>query len=321
MHLFACLFVVLFAAPVSVHAATTLSVPFTPQAPEGNWNQPWQDACEETSITMIDAFYAGKDALTVHEAKDKIMRAYRIKTNAFGYSLDEPAAKMVELINRYYPWEARAVERPTIAAMQAELDAGRPMILPAHGTELENPNFRSPLLDYHVIVLTGYDDETEEFISHDPGTSNGLDFRYSYDTIEAAMHDFEPGNMPRAKKVAIFTSPVISEVSAYTDGDGDSLTKAEELLYGTVLWLSDSDGDKFSDGTEAKAGYSPIRQSTNRMEPLLVKPISRPEVYRVLRAEKAHIPDQAAFIQAGYKWSDIRLVRDDIFAYIATIPF
>ena len=34
-----------------------ISVPFTSQAPEKNWEQPWQDACEEAAVLMLDAYY------------------------------------------------------------------------------------------------------------------------------------------------------------------------------------------------------------------------------------------------------------------------
>ena len=33
-----------------------LSVPFTSQAPEQNWDEPWQDACEEAAVLMLDAY-------------------------------------------------------------------------------------------------------------------------------------------------------------------------------------------------------------------------------------------------------------------------
>jgi len=39
-------FCVGFALPVKVY----LAVPFLCQAPYGNWQQPWQDACEEAAI-------------------------------------------------------------------------------------------------------------------------------------------------------------------------------------------------------------------------------------------------------------------------------
>jgi hypothetical protein len=48
-----------------------LDVPFTSQAPEGNWAEPWQNACEETSIVMVDAFFDG-DELSKRDASQRI---------------------------------------------------------------------------------------------------------------------------------------------------------------------------------------------------------------------------------------------------------
>jgi hypothetical protein len=304
-------------------AIQNIPVPFTSQAPEGIWKQPWQDACEEAAIVMIDAYYTGNtvNALETHTAKEAILNAYQIKTNHFGYSLDESAHTIAEWINLFFPWEARVVNRPTIATMLAEIDAGRPIILPAYGKKLNNPHFSNPLLDYHVVVLKGYDTETQEFIVHDPGTASGLDFRYSFATIESAMHDFEPGNMPRARKVAIFTSPTITDRSAYTDGDKDGATKVQELIYGTSLHRADTDTDGYLDGVEIYAGYDPKTTIPTPIRHILVQPISRPEVYILFKGTKSHIPDPAAFRRAGYRWQDIRLIRDDIFSYIASIPF
>jgi len=45
-----------------------ISVPFTSQAPEGNWQEPWQNACEEASIVMIQNFYKD-EGLTVEKAR------------------------------------------------------------------------------------------------------------------------------------------------------------------------------------------------------------------------------------------------------------
>ena len=312
------LFLSILFFPIPVFTATIdLSVPFTSQAPEQNWSQPWQDACEETSITMIDSFYGGHTTLSIEEAKKQIMRTYTIKTNDFGYSLDENSETITEIINRYFPWEAKVVERPSISMMEAELDAGRPIIIPAHGTELNNPHFLSPLLDYHVIVLKGYDSDTREFISNDPGTQYGASLRYSYETIEEAMHDFEPGNMPYAKKVAIFTSPTITSASALLDADNDNLPKVIEILYGSVLYLADSDGDGYSDGLEAHIGYSPISASPIRTGSLLVKSPNNPKVYRIYLGAKRHIASAEAFHKRGYTWSMVRTIPT---ALLETIP-
>jgi hypothetical protein len=41
-----------------------LDVPFTSQAPAGNWLEPWQNACEETSVIMVTNFFKGDGPMT-----------------------------------------------------------------------------------------------------------------------------------------------------------------------------------------------------------------------------------------------------------------
>lgn len=242
--------------------AYNLTVPFTPQAPEGNWRQPWQDTCEETSIVMVNNFYQGNTTKKKDKdkAKKEILQILKIKENKWGKSLDESAAKVADIINNFLPWEARVIENPTLDQMKAEIDANRPVILPAYGKALKNPYFRSGGPVYHMLVISGYDEEKQEFIVQEPGTRFGLDFRYSFATIMDAAHDFTTrAKVSTGKKVAIFTSKEITD-SAPLDGDNDGLTKAEELKYGSILYLKDSDGDGYADGEEVKNGYSPTKK-------------------------------------------------------------
>lgn len=253
------LFPLVFILLPNTVSATTLSVPFTPQAPDGRWGQPWQDACEEAVITMVDAFYAGK-SLDRAAARTLISRLVRMEENALGYHRDTGAADIVNIINRYFHWEARVVRSPAIDQIKAEIDAGQPVILPVHGRALRNPYFRQGGPDYHTVVISGYDDDKREFITQEPGTRRGQNYRYSYNRLMDAMHDFVPNYRTRfGERVAIFTNRALT-TSAQSDGDNDGLSKIEELSYGTILWLADSDGDDYSDGTEVRAGYSPTRR-------------------------------------------------------------
>lgn len=191
--------------------SASLQVPFTPQAPYANWVQPWQDACEEAAIVMVDKFYGDYETRTIppREASQAIRRAYDLKNTLYGFSLDENAAKIARWINDFYPWEARLVENPTVEAIKIELDAGRPVIAPAHGKSLPNPYFRDGGPDYHTIVISGYDDEAKKFIVQEPGTRRGLDFRYPYDRLLSAIHDLVPGGKTKTgPQVVIFTNPL-----------------------------------------------------------------------------------------------------------------
>jgi hypothetical protein len=104
--------------------ANTLPVPFTSQAPDGIWSQPWLDACEEASITMVDAFYAGKNIDTTY-AKSMIQRIVRLEMKTLGVHRDTNAAQIIEIINSFFPWEARIINNPTLEQIKNEDEGER----------------------------------------------------------------------------------------------------------------------------------------------------------------------------------------------------
>jgi len=203
----AVLFSILFTMPAF---AANLPVPHTSQAPYGDWRQPWFDACEETSIVMVDAYYREypKKNLNKKIARAKILELFKKKNKTIGWGLDENANKVVKMINKFYDWQAKTVKKPTIEMIKEEIDGGHPVIIPAYGRALKNPRFKQGGPDYHMFVVSGYDDKKKEFIVQEPGTRYGLDFRYKYDTVMNAMHDFHGrGKTKTGQKVAIFTMP------------------------------------------------------------------------------------------------------------------
>jgi len=294
------------AAPVAMHAATTLPVPFTSQAPFSDWHEPWQNACEEATIVMVDSFYKQK-TLEPEGARQALLDIFRIKNNTFGWSLDEDADTIAELINAYLPWEASVAVSPTVEQIKQEIDAGRPVIIPAYGKALYNPHFKNGGPIYHTVVISGYDDAARMFITQEPGTRHGLDFRYSYDRIMNAMHDFVPGNTANGRRVAIFTNPVLTH-SAHIDADNDGLTKAEEIAHRTVVWLADSDGDGYGDGVEVSQGYLPTVAEQRLPSGTLIQALNDPKVYLLENGAKRHIVNENVFVRRGFLWRRIQPV-------------
>ncbi|HBB37819.1 MAG: hypothetical protein UV82_C0003G0002 [Candidatus Magasanikbacteria bacterium GW2011_GWD2_43_18] len=289
--------------------AATLDIPFTSQAPDGVWVQPWQDACEETSVLMVHRYYIGNTIKTTAEAKNAILEIFDIKHVLFEESFDETVAMMAETINNFLPWSARVVENPTIADIKAEIDAGRPVIVPAYAPALHNAYFRG-YFPYHMFVISGYDDAAQVFIAEDPGTRYGHAYRYSYNTVMNAMHDFVAGDTANGPKRVLFTSPELS-ATAQLDGDQDSLSKAEEIAAGTVSYLFDSDGDGFGDGIEMKYGYLPTKNEQQLVKNgvLLIAPRS-PRVYVVDANTKRHISSEAVFFRHGWSWKMLEWISD-----------
>jgi len=184
----------------------TLKVPFTSQAPEGSWAEPWQNACEEASIIMIDNFYKS-DTLTKEKSRVEILSIFNIKERHFGPSADESMETVAAIINSSnLNWRARVIDNPTIEDLKKELADQRPIIVPVDAKMLDNPNYSDPAPDYHVVVLIGYDDATSEFITHDPGTAKGQSFRYDYQKFFDAIGDYlSAGDQRVASKRVLFT--------------------------------------------------------------------------------------------------------------------
>lgn len=169
-----------------------VAVPFISQAPGGIWTEPWQNACEEASIAMINAFYSDSaSALTAEEEREEILKIFDTKEKRFGPSSDESMKTIATIISdSELNWDAYVVDDPTIDQMKAELANQRPIIAPIYARALDNPYYVGEGPDYHVVVIVGYDDVTGEFITHDPGTARGEDFRYPYQEFYDAINDF-----------------------------------------------------------------------------------------------------------------------------------
>jgi hypothetical protein len=45
-----------------------------------------------------------------------------------------------------------------------------------------------------MLVVTGFDWATAEFITNEPGTKRGKDYRYDYETIQTSLRDYPSGN-------------------------------------------------------------------------------------------------------------------------------
>lgn len=185
-----------------------IDVPFTSQAPQGNWQEPWQNACEEASIVMIQNFYKDQN-LTPEKARQQILAVFTLKKETAPASKDESMERIQEIINSAdLNWETKVVDNPTLEMIKDELAANRPIIAPVYAPLLNNPNYTDPTPSYHVLVITGYDDVKKEFITNDPGTKAGQDYRYPYQVILNALHDYLANKDYKAgAKRVLFTEP------------------------------------------------------------------------------------------------------------------
>lgn len=193
-------------AIVQLPQTVNLNVPFTSQAPSGNWDLPFKEACEEASILMMDKFYKGQSFANASETEDEIKNIVDFEEQKLNFHLDTDAQETAQVLNNYFGYQnVRVVDNITVNDIKKELAQGRPVIVPAAGRMLGNPYYRQPGPLYHMLVVKGYTET--KFITNDPGTRRGKDFTYSFDTLYNAIHDWNNGNVNEGKKTMIVVEP------------------------------------------------------------------------------------------------------------------
>jgi hypothetical protein len=188
------------------HKITVLPVPFTPQAPFANWELPYQEACEEASMIMAGEYFKGNKKLQLDPvyANTEILKLVEWETN-HGFAQDVTAQEVASILKDYYTLEASVVKYNPQVIKQAILDR-KLVLLPVAGRLLENPYFRRPGPLYHMLVVKGF--EGDEFITNDPGTKRGENFRYNESILAYAVHDWNGGQVEKGERVMIIVDKI-----------------------------------------------------------------------------------------------------------------
>lgn len=163
-----------------------LNVPFTAQAPYGNWVTPFDEACEESILVMLAHYLAGT-SLSADEANAEILNIVNWETQLYGYHEDTSTEVTARTAREYFDMTATVSYDVTADAIKQHLSDGDAVIVPVYGKVLGNVHYQNGGPYYHMILLIGYDGDT--FISHDPGTRYGAQYRYSSDVLLNAIHD------------------------------------------------------------------------------------------------------------------------------------
>jgi len=181
--------------PVSSNSILISGVPFTSQAPYGNWaDQRQENGCEEASSLMAVKWAKG-ESLTKDEALKQILGASDYIQKKYGESRDVSAQNTINwILKDYFNYDkVNLVKGITVEDIIAELAKGNLVITPMDGVLLDNPNFKAPGPPRHMIVIRGYNPTTKEFTTNDPGTRNGELYRYSESVLYGAIRDYPTG--------------------------------------------------------------------------------------------------------------------------------
>lgn len=180
----------------------TLDIPFTSQAPFAEWHDPrQQDGCEEASILMV-AYWIQNKKLTAVFAQKELLNLADFQERNFGNAVDTSLQDTADrLLKKYFQYSNFSVKKIISPEdLIFELALGHAIVVPTDGQLLQNPYFTAPGPERHMLVIKGYDKTTQEFITNDPGTRHGENFRYKQAIFLNAIRDYPTGEHLPIKK-------------------------------------------------------------------------------------------------------------------------
>lgn len=170
-------------------------VPFTSQAPTADWDDDrQQDGCEEASAVMAMEWVRGEH-LNKEEHLKEILALSDYEQTTYGEYRDITLADITEWVFKDYFKYNNIEHQKNINAQDIinALYAGHIVLVPMNGQKLGNPYFTSPGPERHMILIRGYDPATDEFITNDPGTKRGENYRYKSQVIMDAILVYPTG--------------------------------------------------------------------------------------------------------------------------------
>ncbi len=180
-----------------------LDAPFISQAPLGNWSDPRkQDGCEEAAAIMAMA-WVNREKLTPEIADERINKISAFEEKEYGNFYDTNANDTVKRIFKgYFEYDnVEAVSDINKEDIKKELFKGHLVIVPTNGRLLGNPYYTLPGPVTHNLVIIGYNIDSKEFITNDPGTRRGEKYRYNEDVLEGALFDYPTGYHEEVKEI------------------------------------------------------------------------------------------------------------------------
>lgn len=171
------------------------NVPFTPQAPFADWNDiRQQEACEEASILMAAYWYLDLP-LSKQIALDQILDIVKFEESNFGFHIHSDLEIAQEILKSFFMIQNTEIKYDiSLKDIKSALANDSVVIAPMNGKKLKNPHFLNGGPENHMILIIGYDDKKEVFITHDPGTKNGENYEYTYDVIQESLYNYPNSN-------------------------------------------------------------------------------------------------------------------------------
>ncbi len=170
------------------------NVPFTSQAPFGEWSDPRQaDGCEEAAMVMAMAWARGGGDIPPEEAKRDILNISEYERVIFNFYQDTSIADTARLMREFYGHTAVTVQDNIDADdIKDALAAGNVVIIPIN-TRLTGLAKYQNGPTRHTVVAVGYDEQQDKIIMHDPYTGGPYDLQLSSAALNNSLWDYYSG--------------------------------------------------------------------------------------------------------------------------------
>ncbi len=171
-------------------------VPFTSQAPYGDWADLRQeDGCEESSALMA-VKWARNESLTRDIALKEILGASDYIQDKYKEFRDISTTDTLNwILKDYFNYHNVAIKKDiSLTELIQELTKGNLIIAPMNGRALHNPYFTQPGPINHMLVIRGYDKTKDVFITNDPGTRHGEAYEYNTNVLYQAIRAYPTGS-------------------------------------------------------------------------------------------------------------------------------
>lgn len=181
-------------SPVQLPANVLLPVPYTDQAPLGDWAAK-QHTCEEASLAMVDRYLAGDHSGSQIDPRTANAAINRI--TPWKPAVDLTTEQVGQVATQHLGW-SHEVLPATRENMQQQLALGRPLIVGVRTHGLGNSNYPGYTTHYeqqgwsvsHYLVVIGYDQQGS-FALNDPGITRGHGYSITYDQLMHAIDDLD----------------------------------------------------------------------------------------------------------------------------------
>ena len=178
-----------------------LPVPYTVQAPFGNWKF-HQESCEEAAVLMYHDFLQGDTRANIppNEADQQLRALKAWQVQNWGAEKDLSIDRTGQLAQAYYGFHYQVIQVTEESVRQAIAD-GHPVVVPVMTHSLQNPHY-GPKTVYHELLIKGY--SGAGVVSNDAGVQEGKDWFYSWSILFGAI-DAQTPKMSQGRLGLILT--------------------------------------------------------------------------------------------------------------------